>query len=111
MWLPMSTRFISEGNPMKRQSAAGTHQARAYESLITALKQARIKKGWSQYELAKKSGVAHTTIARIEAMEYQPKLETLLRLADALGLYLNIVEAEQPSGSTPEMEKKRGESV
>lgn len=96
---------------MKRQSTAGTHQACAYKSLITALKQARIKKGWSQYELSKKSRVAHTTIARIEAMEYQPKLETLLRLADALGLYLNIVEAEQPSGSTPEMEKKRGESV
>lgn len=74
----------------KKKNPAETESA--YRSLIAQLTEARIQKGWTQYELAKRSGVSHTTISRIEALEYQPLLETLLKIADALGFYINIIE-------------------
>jgi DNA-binding XRE family transcriptional regulator len=41
--------------------------------------------GLSQRELAKRAGVSHTVISRIEGGEHSPSPKTLERLADALG--------------------------
>lgn len=62
----------------------------AYRDLVATLTSIRIRQGLSQYELAKRAGVAHTTIARMEALEYQPLLPTVLLIADALGCTLTI---------------------
>lgn len=75
-----------------KQETKNTETDSSYRHLIAQLTDARIRKGWTQYELAKRSGVSHTTIARIEALEYQPLLETLLKIADALGYYVKIVD-------------------
>lgn len=49
-----------------------------------ALKRLRLAKGWTVYRLALESKVAQVTIARLEAGERDPKLPTLLALAEAL---------------------------
>lgn len=66
----------------------------SYRSLVAILANKRIQKGLSQYELAKRAGVAHTTIARIEALEYVPLLPTFLSIAYALGCTVTIQDKE-----------------
>ena len=44
---------------------------------------ARSLMGWSQVELAKRSGVARPTIARIETFAMQPRLDTVGKLKKA----------------------------
>lgn len=47
----------------------------------------RHERGWSQLKLAKKLGVARTTIEKLESGQTAaPSAETLLHLADALGV-------------------------
>ncbi len=46
----------------------------------------RVRRGWTQQDLADKSEMARANIARLEAGKHAPKLETLRRIAVALGL-------------------------
>lgn len=75
---------------MERIDKANNGETTTYHDLISALVTMRIQKGWSQYELAKRAGVAHTTIARMEALEYQPLLLTVMQIADALGCTFSV---------------------
>jgi transcriptional regulator with XRE-family HTH domain len=52
-------------------------------SLLTS---ARIRTGLSQRELAEKAGVAHSTVARIEAGHMDPSFGTLARILASVGL-------------------------
>lgn len=58
------------------------------QKLSTALKVARAKKDMKQSDLAKASGVALITIAKIEAknINYMPSINTLVKLSKALGI-------------------------
>ena len=67
----------------------------SYESIIAELTKRRIERGWSQWKLAQEAGIAHTTIGRIEALEYTPMLTTVLRLADALDMTITIEPKEK----------------
>jgi transcriptional regulator with XRE-family HTH domain len=51
---------------------------------MPTLREWRIRKLWSQAELARRSGVAVRTIVSIEAGAKMPRLLTMRRLADAL---------------------------
>lgn len=55
------------------------------------LKEARLKKGLTQGELAEKSGIHPNTYARIERDEQEPGFETVKKLAKALGLKLEDI--------------------
>ena len=44
----------------------------------------RIRHGWTQTELARRSGVRMETISRIESGKHVPRQETLLKLERAL---------------------------
>ena len=46
----------------------------------------RERRGWTQQDLADRSEMARANIARLEAGKHAPKLETLRRIAAALGL-------------------------
>lgn len=46
----------------------------------------RIKKGYSQEELAFEAGVNKNTIWKIETGKVSPTVETLAKIADALGI-------------------------
>lgn len=49
------------------------------------LRTARKLRGWSTYELARRSGVAQSTVYRIESGERHPSAKTLAKIANALG--------------------------
>ena len=49
------------------------------------LRAARKLRGWSTYELARRAGIAQSTIQRIETGERRPSARTLAKIANALG--------------------------
>lgn len=58
--------------------------------LIGKIIEAREKKGLSQRELAKLSGVKQPAIARLESMKVMPQVDTLLKILIPLGYTLSI---------------------
>lgn len=60
-----------------------------YEVVKTIINQ-RIKRGWSQTELAKAVGSRQPVISRLERGEGNPSLSTLQKIAKALDLSLQI---------------------
>lgn len=48
---------------------------------MEALKELRRRKGWSQKDLAQKSGVGQDTISGIESGRHEPRPSTLRKLA------------------------------
>ena len=63
------------------------------------LQEMREAKGWSQAELARRSGVPQPTISRIEASESGSiSLANLERLADALGVNAALLIVHEPKG-------------
>ena len=74
--LPARPRRDARGN-VDARSAIEVSIAR---DLITD----RIRHGWTQTELARRSGVRLETISRIESGKHAPRQETLLKLDRAL---------------------------
>jgi len=50
------------------------------------LKQARLAKGLTQFELADKAGIHSNTYAKIERAERYPSIDTLEKLVKVLGI-------------------------
>jgi DNA-binding XRE family transcriptional regulator len=69
-----------------RRDAHGNVPARAAidASIARELVMDRIRHGWTQTELARRSGVRLETISRIESGKHVPRQETLLILDRAL---------------------------
>lgn len=61
------------------------------ESLIEAVRQARLAKGWSQRELSARAHLTQAQISRIESGEVDLQVSTLLELARSLDLDLRLV--------------------
>ena len=57
---------------------------------IRAILDARMKKGMTQVQIAKKMGTTQSAIARVEAGNTNPTIAFMQKLADALGLRLSI---------------------
>lgn len=64
---------------------------RAY-SLAAQLMELRMKRGLTQQELAASTGIAQSEISRIERGVISPTDRTLMRLADAMGAEIRLVE-------------------
>ena len=60
--------------------------------VITELIRARGEQKLSQKDLAEKCGLKQSAIARIEGMEINPRLDTLIKIAYVLGLQLSIMK-------------------
>jgi len=58
------------------------------QSPMLRIRQLRKRKGVSLRELARRAGVGVATLSRIESGEANPRLSTLLHLADALGVFV-----------------------
>jgi ribosome-binding protein aMBF1 (putative translation factor) len=71
---------------LPRGDARGNVPARAAidVSIARDLVNDRIRRGWTQTELARRSGVRLETISRIESGKHVPRQETLLKLDRAL---------------------------
>ena len=70
--------------------------AKAYEDIqpemkvIRALIEARMTQNMTQKELSEKTGIAQTEISRLENGNRNPSIRLLQRLADGMGMQLNI---------------------
>jgi HTH-type transcriptional regulator / antitoxin HipB len=64
--------------------------ARLRFELAEVVRKRREELGWSQTELGKHAGMTQSSIARFEAGGTQPTLATLEKLAEALGLTLQV---------------------
>ena len=53
---------------------------------MPTLRELRLARLWSQRELARRAGVAEGTIINIETGRHPPRLLTMRRIADALGV-------------------------
>lgn len=62
------------------------------------VKRARALRGLSQVELAERLGVGQQWISRLERGEQQPELESLHRVAQALGLRVEAFAGEGAEG-------------
>ncbi|ATY84501.1 XRE family transcriptional regulator [Kyrpidia spormannii] len=62
--------------------------------LIGAMVLRRRQLGLTQEQLAEKAGVKQSAIARLETGNAVPRLDTLIRIADALDLRLKLVPEE-----------------
>lgn len=58
------------------------------------MKQARVRAGLTQADLARRAGTTQSTIARLEAGKVSPRLETLDRLIEACGFALDVTISE-----------------
>jgi len=59
--------------------------------IIDKLIEQRLNKGMTQAELAKASCLTQSVIARLESKKATPQLDTLLKVASALGCNIAIV--------------------
>jgi len=66
------------------------------------IKAARQQRGWTQEDVARRSGIARANIARLEAGRHMPEIATLNRLAGAL--VLDITELLKGPAFTPAQE-------
>ena len=67
--------------------------------LIDRLIEERINKGMTQCELAKAVKLSQAAIGRLESKKHVPQLDTLLKIASALGCELEIV-SHRPNAET-----------
>jgi len=60
------------------------------------LQKLRNKKGWSQERLAREAGISYNTLIKIERGGIKnPRLETLIKLAKALGVSIDVLIKEK----------------
>jgi len=70
-------------------------------TVAARIRQFRMRKGWSQEELAAKCDLHRTYIGAIERKERNITLRTLARVADALGCEItDLVSPIQPTAKT-----------
>jgi ribosome-binding protein aMBF1 (putative translation factor) len=75
---PAAAKAIADG----RKWVADTFYADRPDSIA----QLRLRKGWSQAELAKRADTSQPYIARLEMNRVDPQLSTLRKIARALGV-------------------------
>ena len=74
-----------------------TENGKEKTTFSSRLKELRMEKGWSQYQLAARAGCTNSNISYLESHPGQkPKLETVERIAAALGWDIN--EARRLAG-------------
>ncbi|AZK48845.1 XRE family transcriptional regulator [Paenibacillus lentus] len=71
------------------------NELEAVAQLVNAIHRRRIELGWTQQELADKVGLHQESIARIENGGSVPRLDTVLKLAFALGMKISLHGAEE----------------
>lgn len=64
--------------------------------IIGAVTERRMELGWSQRELAQRCGSTQSAVARFESGVTTPRVDTLVRILEALGLYLRAVRSDEP---------------
>ncbi|MFC7529162.1 multiprotein-bridging factor 1 family protein [Actinoplanes sp. GCM10030250] len=84
-WAAMRERRMAEPGAAEAYDAARL----AFE-LGRSVRELRERRGWSQTQLAKASGMTQSAVARFEAGGTVPTLSVLERLATALDVHLRV---------------------
>lgn len=70
--------------------------------IIVELIEARVDRGYSQRDLADKCGLKQSAIARMESLKTIPRLDTVIKVANALNVVISFSRVVmQFSGSEP----------
>lgn len=83
-------------NELRAERLAAPEAQQAYDAAARAfrlgeeVRRLRIARGLSQQELAKRMGLPQSVVARLEAGGVEPRLSTLDRVAQALGVELEV---------------------
>lgn len=81
-------------------------------TLGARLRALRVAAGLTQAELARRTGIHRPNIARVEAGRHTPSLETLSRLANAIGVPTKrVLEVDQLADGSPEARASRESSA
>jgi len=81
--------------------------AKAYEEIqpemnvIRAIIEARTSQNLTQKELSERTGIAQTEISRLENGTRNPSIKLLQRLADGMGMVLNVTFTPKESIAGP----------
>lgn len=88
----MTTTFKQfKAKALKNQAVKSEYNALGPEyALVKTIINHRLKRGWSQTELAKAIGSRQPVISRLERGAGNPSLQTLQRVAQALDLSLHV---------------------
>ncbi len=70
----------------KGQAGQRAAEARSAERIATRIRREREARGWSLGELARRTGMQVPNLSRLESGKHMPSLETLERVAEALGV-------------------------
>lgn len=91
-----STQVLADRleNPEFRAVWESTELAR---KVAVALTSYRAANGLTQTDVARAVGISQPAVARLEAGTHEPRLETLFRLSNALGMGFRIVIAPHTS--------------
>lgn len=74
---------------------------RKTDPLVDELRRVRKAKGWSQTEMARRSGITVSTIGGCELGRFNPSIATIRAWADGLGVGLAVVGPERLEGAAP----------
>lgn len=91
----------------KRTAKVRTGGALALRTVAASIRAARIARGWTQQELADRSGIDRPNIARLEAGKHMPRIDTVAMLAEVLSL--PIGELVETSISASQMRMRNQE--
>jgi len=83
--------FSDYMNDEERVSPADRERINFEVALIGKMIEAREKKGLSQRDLAKISGVKQPAISRLESLKATPQIDTLFKILHPLGYTVKIV--------------------
>ena len=94
--LPITPRHHPSWREVRVGFLADPEVQAAYEELaprfavVRQLIALREQRGWSQRELADRAGMKQPQLARLETGQVEPKLDTLQRLAKAMGCEVHV---------------------
>jgi len=80
--------------PIPKEAAVRIRDRRS--TIGRQVRDARLRRGWTQAELAEKAGVGRMVVARVERGESRIDLELLERLSLALGVWLTVELGRDP---------------
>lgn len=72
--------------------------------VLKKIEEERLARGWTEYMLAKKSGVTQSTISSWYRMSMQPSIGTLERICDAFGMTLSEFFLDDGESDLPKIE-------
>lgn len=73
------------------QNRIDVEEIEELSSLVTSIIKRRNELGLSQRALAEQCGIPQSSVARIESFKTIPKVDTLLKIMQPLGLRLQII--------------------